>query len=47
MTANGPALLCFSMIISVQVIQSNKAGFLRIRRYNKKALKKILKRLLK
>ena len=34
--ANGPALLCYAMIISVQkltqVIKTNTAGFLRIQR---------------
>ena len=36
MTANGSALLCYAMILSVlkltQVIKSNTAGFLRIQR---------------
>ena len=48
MTANGPPLLCYAMIISVQkptqVIKSNTAGFLRIQRHNRKILKRILKR---
>ena len=47
MTANGSALLRYAMIISVQkltqVIKSNTAGFLRIRRHNRKILKRILK----
>ena len=51
MTANGSALLCYAMIISVQkltqVIKSNTAGFLRIQRYNREILKRILKRPLK
>ena len=51
MTANGSALLCYAMIISVQklakVIKSNTAGFLRIQRRNRKILKRILKRPLK
>ena len=51
MTANGSALLCYAMIISVQkltqVTKSNTAGFLRIQRYNRKILKRILKRPLK
>ena len=50
MTANGPALFCYAMIISVQkltqVIKSNTAGFLRIQR-KRKILKRILKRPLK
>ena len=51
MTANGSALLHYAIIISVQkltqVIKSNTAGFLRIWRYNKKILKRILKGQLK
>ena len=51
MTANGPAILRYAMIISVQkltqVIKSNTAGFLRIQRHNRKILKRILKRPLK
>ena len=51
MTANGCALLCYAMIVSVQkltqVIKSNTAGFLRVQRHNKKILKRILKRPLK
>ena len=50
MTANGPALLRYAMITSVQkltqVIKSNTAGFLRIQRH-RKILKRILKRPLK
>ena len=48
MAANDSALLHYAMIISVQkltlVIKSNTAGFLRIRRHNRKILKRILKR---
>ena len=51
MTVNGSALLRYAMIISVQkmtqVIKSNTAGFLRIQRYSRKILKRILKRPLK
>ena len=51
MTANGSALLCYAMIISVQKltqeIKSITAGFLRIQRHNRKILKRILKRPLK
>ena len=51
MTANGSALLRYAMIISVQkltqAIKSNTAGFLRIQRYNRKILERILKRPLK
>ena len=51
MTANGSTLLRYNMIISVQklthVIKSNTAGFLRIQRYNRKILKRILKRPMK
>ena len=51
MAANGFALLCYAIIISVQklaqVIKSNTAGFLRIQRHNRKILKRILKRPLK
>ena len=51
MTANGSAILRYSLIISVQkltqVIKSNTAGFLRIQRHNRKILKRILKRPLK
>ena len=50
MTANGSALLRYTMIISLQkltqVIKSNTAGFLRIQRH-RKILKRILKRPLK
>ena len=50
MTANGPALLRYAMIIFVQkltqVIKSDTAGFLRIQRH-RKILKRILKRPLK
>ena len=42
MTANGFALLCYAMIISMQkftqVRKPNTAGFLRIQRYNRKIL---------
>ena len=48
MTANGSALLRYAMIISVQkltqVIKSNTAGFQRIKRHNRKMLKRILQR---
>ena len=48
MTANGSALLHCSMVISVQkltqAIKSYRAGFLRIQRYNRKILKRILKK---
>ena len=48
MTANGSALLCYAMIISVQKltqeIKSITAGFLRIQRHNRKILKRILKK---
>ena len=51
MTANGPAILRYAMIISVQkltqVIKSNTARFLRIQGHNRKILKRILKRPLK
>ena len=51
MTANGSVLLHYAIIISVQkltqVIKSNTAGFLRIRRHSRKMLKRILKRPLK
>ena len=51
MTANGPAILRYAMIISVQkltqVIKSNTERFLRIQRHNRKILKRILKRPLK
>ena len=51
MTANGIALLLYNMIISVQkltqVIKSNTARFQRIKRHNRKILKRILKRPLK
>ena len=51
MTVNGSALLRYAMIISVQkmtqVIKSNTAVFLRIQRYSRKILKRILKRPLK
>ena len=50
MTANGSAVLRYAMIISVQkltqVIKSNITE-LRIRRYNRKILKRILKTPLK
>ena len=43
MTANGSALLCYAMIISIQnltqVIKSNTAEFLKIQRYNRKILR--------
>ena len=48
MTANGCALLRCTMIISVQkltqVIKSITAGFQKIKRHNRKILKRILKR---
>ena len=48
MTANGSALLRYAMIISVQkltqLIKSNTTSLLRIRRHNRKILKRILKR---
>ena len=48
MIANGSALLRYAMIISVQkltlVLKSSTAEFLRIRRHNRKILKRILKR---
>ena len=51
MTANGCALLRYTMIISVQkltqVIKSITTGFQRIKTHNKKMLKRILKRPLK
>ena len=51
MIANGSALLCYAMIISVQkstqLIKSDTAGFLRTQRHNRKLLKRILKRPLK
>ena len=51
MTANGCDLLRYTMIISVQkltqVIKPNTAGFQRIKRHNRKILKRILKRPLK
>ena len=51
MKANGSALLRYAMIISVQkltqVIKPNTAGFQRIKRHNRKILKRILKRPLK
>ena len=51
MTANGSALLCYVMIISVQklthMIKSNTAVFLKIQSHNSKILKRILKRSLK
>ena len=49
MAANGSALFCSVMIISVQkltqVIKSNTARFLRIHRHNRKLLKRILNKL--
>ena len=45
MTVNGCALLHYTMIISM--IKSNTAGFQRIKRHNRKILKRILKRPLK
>ena len=51
MTANGSALLRYAMIISVQkltqLIKSNRTGFLRIQKHNRKILKRILERPLK
>ena len=51
MIANGSALLRYAMISYVQkltqVIKSNTAGFQRIKRHNRKILKRILKRPLK
>ena len=51
MTADGCALLRYTMIISVQkltqVIKSNTAGFQRIKRHKRQILKRILKRPLK
>ena len=51
MTANGSALLRYAMISYVQkltqVIKSNTAGFQRIKKRNRKILKRILKRPLK
>ena len=48
MTANGCALLRYTMTISVQkltqVIKSNTAGFQRINRHKRKILKRKLKR---
>ena len=48
MTANGCALLRYTMTISVQkltqVIKSNTAGFQRIKRHKRKLLKRKLKR---
>ena len=48
MTANGSALLRYATIIFAQkltqVIKSNTAGLLRIQRYNRKILKRILKK---
>ena len=45
MTANGSALLRYAMIISVQkltqVIKWNTAGFLGIKRHNRKILQRI------
>ena len=47
MAANGSAVFRYARIVSVpkltQVIKSNTAGFLRIQRYNRKMLKRILK----
>ena len=47
MTDNGSPLLRYAMIISVQkltqVTKSNTTGFLRIKRHNRKILKRILK----
>ena len=47
MTANGYALLRYTMIISVkkltQLIKSNAAGFQRIKKHNRKMLKRIVK----
>ena len=51
MAANSFALLCYTMIISAQkltqIIRSNRTGFQRIQRHNRKTLKGILKRPLK
>ena len=51
MICNGCALVRYTMIISVQkltqVIKLNTAGFQRIKRHNKKILKRILKRPMK
>ena len=51
MIDNGSALLCYAMTLSLQkltqVTKSNTAGFLRIKRNNRKILKRILKRPLK
>ena len=51
MITNGSALLRYAMTLSfqklTQVIKSNTAGFLRIKRHNRKILKRILKRPLK
>ena len=51
MIGNGCALVRYTMIISAQkltqVIKLNTAGFQRIKRHNRKILKKILKRPLK
>ena len=51
MTANGFARLRYAMITSVQkltqVIKSNTTEFLRIHKYNRKILKRMLKRPLK
>ena len=51
MTANGCVLFCYTMIISVQklaqVIKSITSEFQRIKRHNRKILKRILKRPLK
>ena len=48
MTANGSALFRYAMINSVQkltqVIKPKTIGFLRIKRHNRKILKRILKR---
>ena len=48
MTANGSAIFRCAMLISAQkltqVIKSNTAGLLRIQRYNRKILKRILKK---
>ena len=47
MTANGCALLRYTIIISVQkltqVIKPNTAGFQRLKRHSRKILKRILK----
>ena len=50
MTPNGCALLRYTIIPVqklTQVIKSNTAGFQRIKRHNKKILKRMLKRPLK